>query len=172
MSSANSALAPLQPVVSDDEVVQEEPDQVLYSEPEEESEEDPMGGAEVANSDTHSGETVPYSARHGEDTSSEEVRPPTPSPPWSPSPVPLRSEWIDSMGLARLRTACITVIPPKKRALSSTDAKPLSNRNCLLNRLGIWESSHKVRPQEVGPTKLTIQPSTERSEPQPDPGAQ
>ncbi|KAI3825652.1 hypothetical protein L1987_07183 [Smallanthus sonchifolius] len=130
MSSANPEPAPLHPVVSDGEDVQEEPDQVSESEPEEESEEEPVGGAEGANSSTDSGETVPYSVMHGENTSSEEVRPPTPYPPWSPNPVPLLSEWVNFMDL------------------------------------------RVVRPQEVGPTEPTIPPSTERSETQPDLGAQ
>ncbi|KAI3774252.1 hypothetical protein L1987_48800 [Smallanthus sonchifolius] len=40
---------------------------------EEESEEEPVGDTEGANSDTDSGETVTYSIAHGEDTSSEEL---------------------------------------------------------------------------------------------------
>ncbi|KAI3786593.1 hypothetical protein L1987_40388 [Smallanthus sonchifolius] len=61
MSFANSEPASLQPVLSDDEDVNEEPDQVSESVPEEESEEEPVGDAEGAYSDTNSGETVPYS---------------------------------------------------------------------------------------------------------------
>ncbi|KAI3773897.1 hypothetical protein L1987_48436 [Smallanthus sonchifolius] len=80
MSFANPEPTPLKPIVSDDEDVQEEPDQVSESDPEEESEEEPVGGAEGANFDTDSRETMPYSVMHGEDTSNEEVRPPTPSP--------------------------------------------------------------------------------------------
>ncbi|KAI3773950.1 hypothetical protein L1987_48489 [Smallanthus sonchifolius] len=76
------------------------------------------------------------------------------------------------MGLARRETARKTVLPPKKRALSSTNIEPLPKRHCLLNQLEIGESSHQVRPQEVGPTDPTILPNTERSEPQPDPEAQ
>ncbi|KAI3827754.1 hypothetical protein L1987_01837 [Smallanthus sonchifolius] len=78
-----------------------------------------------------------------EDTSSEEVRPPTPSPPWSPSPVPLRSMWVNFMGLARRRTPCKTVLPPKKRSLSSTDTEPLPKRPCLTSQREIGESSHQ-----------------------------
>ncbi|KAI3687283.1 hypothetical protein L1987_80977 [Smallanthus sonchifolius] len=83
---------------------EEEPDQVTESEPEEESEE--------ANSDTDSGETVPYSVIHGDDTSSEEVKPLTPSPPPSPNPIPLRNEWVNFIGLARRRTARKTIKQP------------------------------------------------------------
>ncbi|KAI3776077.1 hypothetical protein L1987_45838 [Smallanthus sonchifolius] len=50
---------------------EEEPKQVSESEPEEESKEEPVGDAEGANSDTNSGETVPYSIANEEDTSSE-----------------------------------------------------------------------------------------------------
>ncbi|KAI3825422.1 hypothetical protein L1987_06909 [Smallanthus sonchifolius] len=76
------------------------------------------------------------------------------------------------MGFAHRRTALKTVFPPKKRALFSTDTEPLPKRHYLLNQLEIVEYSHQVRPQEVGPTELTIPPNTERSEPQPDPEAQ
>ncbi|KAI3827814.1 hypothetical protein L1987_01899 [Smallanthus sonchifolius] len=97
---------------------------------------------------------------------------PTPSPPWLPSPAPLRSDWVNFMGYARRRTALKTVLPPKKLALSTTDIKTLPKRQCLLNQLEIGKSSHQVRPQEVGPTEPPIPPSTERSEPLHDPEAQ
>ncbi|KAI3825344.1 hypothetical protein L1987_06826 [Smallanthus sonchifolius] len=151
---------------------EEEPEQVSESELEEESEEEPVGDAKGANCNTDSGETVSYSIAYGEDTSSEEVRPPTPSPPHLPSPAPLRSDWVNFMGFVCRGTAIKTVLPPKKRALSPTDTEPLPKRHCLLNKLGIGESSHQVRPQEVGPTEPTIPPTTERSEPQQDPEAQ
>ncbi|KAI3754641.1 hypothetical protein L1987_54428 [Smallanthus sonchifolius] len=122
---------------------EEEPDQVTESEPEEESEE--------ANSDTDSGETVPYSVIHGDDTSSEEVKPPTPSPPRSPSPVQLRDEWVNFIGLACRRTARKTVRPPKKRALSSPNLEPLSKKHCPPSQREIEETSHPVRPREAGP---------------------
>ncbi|KAI3814405.1 hypothetical protein L1987_19160 [Smallanthus sonchifolius] len=168
MSSANSRNAPFPPAMPHEE----DPEQVSESEPEEESEEEPVGDAEGANSKTDSGETVPYSIAYGEDTSSEEIRPPTPSPPRLPSPAPLRSDWVNFMGFTCRITAHKTVLPPKKRALSPTDTDPLPKRHCLLNQLEIGESSHQVRPQEVGPTESTIPPSTERSEPQQDQEAQ
>ncbi|KAI3744831.1 hypothetical protein L1987_57924 [Smallanthus sonchifolius] len=56
--------------------------------------------------------------------------------------------------------------------LSSTDTELLPKRHYLVNQLEIRESSHQVRPQEVGPTEHTIPPRTKRSEPQPDLGAQ
>ncbi|KAI3786548.1 hypothetical protein L1987_40306 [Smallanthus sonchifolius] len=118
------------------------PEQVSELEQEEESEEEPVGDAEGANSDTDSGETVSYSIAYGEDTSNEEVRPPTPSPPRLPSPSLLHSNWDNLMGLTRRRTARKTVLPHKKRALSSTDIEPLPKRHCLLNQLEIGESSH------------------------------
>ncbi|KAI3797633.1 hypothetical protein L1987_32893 [Smallanthus sonchifolius] len=169
MSSANPEPAPLQHVVSDDEDVQEEPDQVSESKPEEESEKEPVEGA---NSDTDAGETVLYSVMHEEDTSSEEVRPPTPSPPRSPRPVPLRSEWVNFMGLVHRRIASKTVFPPKKRALSSTDAEPLPKRHCLLNQVEIGKLSHQIRPKDVGPIEQTRPTSPRMSKPQPDPEAQ
>ncbi|KAI3821439.1 hypothetical protein L1987_09007 [Smallanthus sonchifolius] len=172
MSSANPEPAPLHPVVSDDKDIQEEPDQVSESKPEEESKEEPVGDAEGANSDTDSGETVTYSAMHREDTSSEEVRPPTPCPPWSPSPVPVCSEWVNFMRLARHRTARKTVLSPKKRTLSSIDAKPLPKRHCLLNQLDIGMSFHEIMPRDLGPTEHTRPPSFGMTEPQPDPEAQ
>ncbi|KAI3786533.1 hypothetical protein L1987_40283 [Smallanthus sonchifolius] len=84
---------PLQPVVSYDKNVQEELDQVQQSDPKEESKEEQVGDAEGVHSNTDSGEAVPYSVIHGEDTSSEEVRPLAPSPPRSPSPAPLHNDW-------------------------------------------------------------------------------
>ncbi|KAI3813919.1 hypothetical protein L1987_18654 [Smallanthus sonchifolius] len=151
---------------------EEEPEKVSESEPEEELEEEPVGNTEGANSNTDSGETVPYSIAYEEDTSSEEVRPPTPSPPWLPSHASLSSDWVNFMGFACRRTPLKTVLPPKKRALSPTYTEPLPKRHCLLNHLEIGESSHQVRPQEVGPNELTIPTTTERSEPQQDPEAQ
>ncbi|KAI3825382.1 hypothetical protein L1987_06865 [Smallanthus sonchifolius] len=71
MSSANSENAPFPP----DMPHEEEPEQVLELEPKEESKEEPMGDAEGANSDTNSGEIVPYSIAYGEDTCSEEALP-------------------------------------------------------------------------------------------------
>ncbi|KAI3805379.1 hypothetical protein L1987_27713 [Smallanthus sonchifolius] len=71
MSSANSENAPFPPAMPHEE----EPEQVSESEPEEELEEEPVGDMEGANSNTDSGETMPYSIAHEEDTSSEEVRP-------------------------------------------------------------------------------------------------
>ncbi|KAI3775932.1 hypothetical protein L1987_45692 [Smallanthus sonchifolius] len=139
MSSANSGNAPF-PLAMPHE---EEPDQVSESEPKEESEEELVGDAEGANSDTDLGETVPYSITHGEDTSSEEVRPSTPSPPRLPSPAQLRNDWVNFMGFVRRRTARKTVLPPKKRALSSTDVEPLPKRHYLLNQLEIGESYHQ-----------------------------
>ncbi|KAI3797670.1 hypothetical protein L1987_32931 [Smallanthus sonchifolius] len=68
MSSANSGNAPFPLAMPHEEV----PEQVSESELEEESEEEPVGDAEGANSDTDSGETVPYSFAYGEDTSNEE----------------------------------------------------------------------------------------------------
>ncbi|KAI3813945.1 hypothetical protein L1987_18680 [Smallanthus sonchifolius] len=62
MPSANLEPAPLQPVVSDDEDIQEEPDQVSELEPEEKSEEGSVGDAD---SDTDSGETVPSQSPMG-----------------------------------------------------------------------------------------------------------
>ncbi|KAI3725283.1 hypothetical protein L1987_65066 [Smallanthus sonchifolius] len=121
----------------DDKDVQEEPDQVSESKPEEESEAEPVGDVEGPNSDTNSRETVSYSVIHREETSSEEVRPPTPSPPRSPSSVPLRSEWVNFMGLVRRRTAVNR--PPKKWALPLPDPVPLPK-----------EYSHLVRPREAG----------------------
>ncbi|KAI3827750.1 hypothetical protein L1987_01833 [Smallanthus sonchifolius] len=168
MSSANSGNAPFPPAMPHEE----DPEQVSESELEEESEEEPVGDAEGANSDTDSGETVSYSIAYGEDTSSKGVRPATPSPPRLPSPAPLRCDWVSFMGHARRRTARKTSLPPKKRALSPTDTEPLPKRHCLLNQLEIGESSHQVRPQEVGPTEPTLPPSTERREPQQDPEAQ
>ncbi|KAI3819588.1 hypothetical protein L1987_13429 [Smallanthus sonchifolius] len=162
MSSANP----------DDEDVQEEPDQVSESEHEEESKEELVGGTEGANSDTNSGESVPYSVMHGEDTSSEEVRPHTTSPPRSPNTIPLRNEWVNFMGLARHRNARKTALPPKKRARSSTDAKPLPKRHCLLNQLEIGESSHRIRPKDVRPIEQTRPPIPRMSKPQPVPKAQ
>ncbi|KAI3814011.1 hypothetical protein L1987_18750 [Smallanthus sonchifolius] len=172
MSSANPQPAPLQPIVSDDKDIQEEPDQVSESEPEEGSEEEPVGDMEGADFDTDSGETVPWSVMHGEDTRSEEVQPPTPSPPRLPSHAPLCSDWVNLMGLASRWTARKIVLPLMKRALSSTDDEPFPKRHCLTSQQVIRESSHQVRPQEVGPTEPTIPPSTERSETQPDPRAQ
>ncbi|KAI3784170.1 hypothetical protein L1987_43264 [Smallanthus sonchifolius] len=151
---------------------EEELDQVSKSGPEEESEEELVGDAERANSGVDSGENVRYSIAYGEDTSSEEVQPPTPSPPRLPSPAPLRIDWVNFMGSARCRTALKTILPPKKRALSSTDTEPLPKRQCLSNQLEIGESSQQVRPREVGPTEPTIPPNTARSKPQPDPEAQ
>ncbi|KAI3825421.1 hypothetical protein L1987_06908 [Smallanthus sonchifolius] len=168
MSSANLENAPFSPAMPHEE----EPEQVSELEPEEESEEKPMGDTVGANSDTDSGETVSYSIAYGEDTTSEEVRPPTPSPPQLPSPTLIRSDWVNFMGFAHRRTTLKTVLPPKKRALYSTDTESLPKRHCLLNQLEIMESAHQVRPQEVGPTELTIPPNTERSEPQPDQEAQ
>ncbi|KAI3797808.1 hypothetical protein L1987_33071 [Smallanthus sonchifolius] len=157
---------PLQPVVSDDEDVQEELDEVSESKPEEESEEEPVGDAEGANSDTDSGETVSYPVIHGEDTSSEEVRPPTPSPPRSPCPVPLHSEWVKFMGLAHRRTACKTALPPKKRALPSPDTEPLPNRHFPPSKREIGKPFHPVRPREVGSMEQIRPPSIGTSEPQ------
>ncbi|KAI3776194.1 hypothetical protein L1987_40325 [Smallanthus sonchifolius] len=76
------------------------------------------------------------------------------------------------MGLACHRTARKTALPPKKRTLSSTDTDPLPKRHCLTSQREIRESSHQVRPQEVGPTEQIIPPNTVMNEPQPDPGAQ
>ncbi|KAI3664495.1 hypothetical protein L1987_89748 [Smallanthus sonchifolius] len=123
---------------------EEEPDKVSELEPKEESKEEPVGDAEGANSDTDLGETVSYIIAHGEDTSSEEVRPPTSSPPRLPSPTPLRNDWVNLMGLARRRTTHKTILPPMKRALSSTNVEPLPRRHCLLNYLEIGESSHQT----------------------------
>ncbi|KAI3797663.1 hypothetical protein L1987_32924 [Smallanthus sonchifolius] len=119
MSSANSGNAPFPPAV----LHEEEPEQVSESELEDESEEEPVGDAEGANSYTNSGETVAYSITYREDTSSEEVRPPTPSLPRLPSPASLRSDWVNFMGLAHRGTACKTVLPPKKRALLLTPSR-------------------------------------------------
>ncbi|KAI3819624.1 hypothetical protein L1987_13465 [Smallanthus sonchifolius] len=109
---------------------------------------------------------------HGEDTSSEEVRPPTLSPPRIPSPTPLHVDWVNFMGLARCRTARKTILPPKKWTLSSPYTEPIPKRHCLTSQREIGESSHQIRPNDAGPTEQIIPPSTEMSEPQPDPGAQ
>ncbi|KAI3828278.1 hypothetical protein L1987_02376 [Smallanthus sonchifolius] len=139
---------PLQPVVSDDDDVQEESYQVKESEsePEEESEEEQMGNTEGVNSDTDSGETVPYSVMNGKDTSSEEVRPPTPSPPQSPIPASLCSDWVNFTGLAHRWTTRKTVLPPKKQTLSSPGIEPFPKRHCLSSQREVGESSHQVRP--------------------------
>ncbi|KAI3786534.1 hypothetical protein L1987_40284 [Smallanthus sonchifolius] len=136
-------LAPLQPIVSDDEDVQEELDQVQQSEPEEESEEEQVGDAEGVHSDTDSREVVPYSVIHGEDTSSEEVRPPTPYPPQSPNPAPLHNDWVNFMGLTCRRIARKTVLPHKKRALSLPDTEPFPKKHCLSSQREVGESSHQ-----------------------------
>ncbi|KAI3725603.1 hypothetical protein L1987_65394 [Smallanthus sonchifolius] len=57
-------------------------------------------------------------------------------------------------------------------ALSLSDTEPLPNRHCFSSQREIGESSHQVRPKEVGPTEHIIPPITEMSKPQPDPEAQ
>ncbi|KAI3821531.1 hypothetical protein L1987_09099 [Smallanthus sonchifolius] len=172
MLSANTEPEPLQPIVSDDEGVQEEPDQVLESEPEEESEEELVGVAEGANSDIDLGETLPYSVMHGEDTRSEEVRPPTPSPPRLPSPMTLHNEWVNFMVLARHRTARKTVLLLKKMVLPSLDTETLLKRHCPSSQREIGEPLHPVRPREVGSIEQIRPPNIGTREPQEDPGAQ
>ncbi|KAI3821474.1 hypothetical protein L1987_09042 [Smallanthus sonchifolius] len=129
---------------------EEEPEQVSESEPEEGSEEELVGDAEGANSDTDSGETVPYSIAYGEDTSNEEVRPPTPSPPRFPIPAPLHIEWVNFIGLACRRTTLKTVLPSKKRALSSPDPEPLRKKHCPPSQREIEVSFHPTRTREAG----------------------
>ncbi|KAI3762613.1 hypothetical protein L1987_53050 [Smallanthus sonchifolius] len=90
-------------------------------------------------------ETVPYSVIHGDDTNSEEVRPPTPNLPWSLSPIPLRSEWVNFIGLACRWTAHKIVLPPKKRALSSPDLEPLPKKHCPSSRREIEKSSYLLQ---------------------------
>ncbi|KAI3676480.1 hypothetical protein L1987_86089 [Smallanthus sonchifolius] len=139
MSSANSGDAPSSPVVP----YEEESDQVTESESEEESEE--------ANFDTDSGKTVPYSVIHGDDTSREEVKPPTPSPP---------------------RTASKTVRPPKKRALSSPNLEPLPKKHCPPSQREIAETSHPVMPREEGFMEQIDPPNIGSTKPQQDPETQ
>ncbi|KAI3821198.1 hypothetical protein L1987_08757 [Smallanthus sonchifolius] len=149
MSSANSENARFPPAMPHEE----ELDQVSELEPEEELEENQW--------ETRKEQTP---------TPTQERLCRTQSP--TGKTLAVRSDWVNFMGPARRGIARKTVLPPKKRALSSTDTESLPKRHCLLNQLEIGESSHQVSPQEVGPTEPTIPSSTERSEPQPDPGAQ
>ncbi|KAI3783336.1 hypothetical protein L1987_42414 [Smallanthus sonchifolius] len=109
---------------------------------------------------------------HGEDTSREEVRPPTPSLPRLPSPVPLLKEWVNFMGLARRMTSRKTVLPPKKWALPSPDTEPLPKRHCPSSQREIGEPFHPVMPREVGSMEQIRPSNIGTSERKQDLGAQ